>query len=83
MFPSMANASDLSALSIYYIVVASCFLRSDSCIPMVFDACACTLSAYSLASLTMSFFIVTISFLISSVPCRTAFSTIFSKSTLF
>ena len=29
---------------------------------MVFDACAWTLSAYSLASLTMSFFIVTIPF---------------------
>ena len=69
MFPSMANASELSAaLSIHCIVAASCFLMSDSYIPMVFDACACTLSAYSLASLTMSFFIVTISFLISSVP---------------
>ena len=56
MFPSMANASDLSAaLSMHCIVAASCFLWSESCFLMVFDACVWTLSAYSLASLTMSF----------------------------
>ena len=83
MFPSMANAFDLStALSIHCIVAASCFLRSDNCISMVFDACAWILSAYSLASLTMSFFRVTISCQISSAPWTTAFSIIFSKSTL-
>ena len=83
MFPSKANASDLSAaLSIHYIVAASCFLRSESCILMVFDACAWTMSVYSLASLTMSFFIVNISFRISSVHWMTTFSTNFSKSTL-
>ena len=62
MFPSMANVSDLSAtLSMHCIVAASCFLRSDNYIPMVFDACAWALFADSLASLTMPFFRVTIS----------------------
>ena len=57
IFPSMANASNLSAaLSMHCIVAATCFLRSDSCLPMVFDACAWTLSAYSSASFTVSCF---------------------------
>ena len=64
----MANASDLFAtLSMHCIVVANCFFSSENCIPMAFDACAYIESVYSLASLTMSFFMVTISFLISSV----------------
>ena len=79
----MANASDLSAaLSMHCIVVASCFFSNESYSPMDFDACACIVSAYSLASLTMSFFMVIISFQISSVPWMTTFSTILLKSTL-
>ena len=79
----MANAYDCSITSFMHcIVAANCFLRSETCIFMIFYAWTCTISTYSLASLTMSFFMIAISFLISSILLMTAFSNIFSKSSL-
>ena len=60
----MENASNLfAALSMHWIVAASCFLKIVSCTPMVFDAWACFISAYSLASFIIFYFMVIISFL--------------------
>ena len=61
----MANAVDsFGALSMYYIVATNCFLKIASCTSMIFDAWACTMFGYSLASLIMSL-MLTISCLIS------------------